>query len=319
MPIATQLREIFNALGDGLFIADANGRYCEVNPAGCEMLGYSEAEFLQLTLPEVVDPSELPRLEQVIAQMADGRLHRSEWLFRRKDGSTFVGELVGGQLPDGHYQSIVRDVTERRALEDHERILRQEAAHRAKNVLSVVQAILHQSHSFDPATYVSKFEERISALAASHDLFIRSAWEAIGLDELVRAQLKPFLAEDAGRLRLSGLPVELAPPAAQAIGMALHELATNAAKYGALADENGRIEVSWQTDESAEQPMFTLIWRELDGPAVPLPGKAGFGSRMIVQMAQRALNGRSHLDFASTGLVWTLTCNRASLTKGSAG
>ncbi len=319
MPIATQLREIFNALGDGLFIADATGRYCEVNPAGCEMLGYSEAEFLQLTLPEVVDPSELPRLEQVIAQMADGQLHRSEWLFRRKDGSTFIGELVGGQLPDGHYQSIVRDVTERRAREDHERILGQEAAHRAKNVLSVVQAILHQSRSFDPATYVPRFEERIASLSASHDLFVRSAWQAIGLDELVRTQLKPFLADEDGRLDLSGPPVDLAPPAAQAIGMALHELATNAAKYGALANAEGRIEIGWQVDDSAPEPMFTLSWRELGGPAVSTPGKAGFGSRMIVQMTQRALNAKSSLTFDSTGLLWTLTCTRASLAKGSAG
>lgn len=130
MPSNIQLREIFEALGDGLFVASPDGRYIDVNPAGCRMMGYVRDEFLALQLPDLITQSELPRLPQAIAEMADSAVHRSEWLFKRKDGSTFTGELVGGRLPDGTFQSIVRDISDRVEREQHERLLKHEAAHR---------------------------------------------------------------------------------------------------------------------------------------------------------------------------------------------
>ncbi|SMD08737.1 PAS domain S-box-containing protein [Novosphingobium sp. B1] len=123
-------------------MANAEGRYININPAPCQMLGYAKDELLGLTLLDVLDPSEAARLDETRREMSDLQIHRSEWLFNRKDGSVFVGELVGGQLPDGNLQSIVRDVSERLEREALERTLRQEAAHRTKNVLAVVQTIL---------------------------------------------------------------------------------------------------------------------------------------------------------------------------------
>lgn len=243
VPTGTQLREIFNALGDGVFIADPEGRYIQVNPAGCAMMGYTSDEILTLTLPDLLDPSEVPRLPETIASFDGGGVRRSEWRFRRKDGSTFIRELVSGRLPDGRFQSIVRDMTERVERERHEQLLKQEAAHCAKNILAVVQALARQTANSSPASFVQSFESRVAGLAASYDLFLRNAWGHISLDELVEAQMAPFPAVTAGRFQSEGPEVHLSPSAAQAIGMALHELATNAIKYGAYANAQGSVSV----------------------------------------------------------------------------
>jgi len=302
-------------LGDGLFVADSHGRYVDVNPAGCRMLGYSREDLLQLSLADVVDPSELQRLADTVAEMADLRLHRSEWLFRRKDGTTFVGELVGGQLPDGTLQSVVRDVTQRLERETVEQTLRREAAHRTKNVLAVVQAILRRMSPADPATLSGRLEARLHALAASNDIFIREGWKEIGLEDLVWAQLSPFAGEANDQIEVGGPAVSVAPPAAQAIGIALHELATNASKYGSLSARGGKVGISWGVAGTGATATFAMEWREREGPLVSPPSRTGFGSDMIVEMTRRALGARSTVSYDPSGLVWTLECPLSALAR----
>lgn len=311
-----QLRDIFEALGDGVFVADAQGRYLEVNPAGCRMLGYTLEEFRTLTLVDVVDPGELARLDAVVAEMADMQIHRSEWLFRRKDGSTFVGELVGGQLPDGRLQSIVRDVTERRAREEFERTLRREAAHRTKNVLAVVQAILKQSQRSRPDDFVGGFEERMRGLALSHDLFVRGEWAQVDLVDLVTAQMQPFGGTAGTQIAIQGPSVSMGPAAAQALGLALHELGTNAVKYGALSVDTGRVDIAWRIEDGAKGPELRMTWREIGGPGVAAPERTGFGSALIGKLTQRSLRGETCMSFAPTGVEWSLTCELAHLVEG---
>lgn len=313
MPVETQLREIFEAFGDGVFIADASGGYLGVNPAGCAMLGYSRDELVRLSLAEVLDPSEWRRLPETIRILATGQLIRSEWLFRRKDGSTFVGELVGGRLPDGRFQSVVRDISERLERERHEQLLIREATHRTKNILSLVQAMARQTASHSPDTFLERFDQRIAALAASHDLFVNSAWGAVGIEDLVRAQLSSFAPRLEDRFRISGPEVQVTPAAAQSIGMALHELGTNAAKYGALSNARGRVSVDWTVDAEADPPRFTLAWREAGGPPVEAPARTGFGARMIAQMTRWALRARTELEFEPSGLWWRMECPLAAV------
>lgn len=312
MPDSTQIRALFDGLGDGIFLADSLGRYVDVNPAGCRMLGYDSDELIGMSVADVVDPSELERLVATMAEMADLSLHRSEWLFRRKDNSTFVGELVGGQRPDGMLQSVVRDVTERLARERMEQILRREAAHRTKNVLAVVKALLRLSNSNDVAEFKHVFGQRIHALAAGHDLFIGSEWSEIDLADLIQSQMKPF-ERGNNRIDLSGPKVMVGPAAAQAIGMSVHELGTNAAKYGSLSVEGGRLEVSWRFVETGTSRQFEMCWQELDGPPVAAPEHRGFGTVTMVRMAEIALQGKVGITFGEQGLRWTLTCPVALL------
>lgn len=311
MPSETQLREIFDALGDGVFVANAQGAYLDVNPAACRMLGYSKDEMLKLSLADLLDASEWRRLPAAIASYGGGSVHRSEWLFRRSDGSKFHGELVGGRLPDGRFQSVVRDISERLEREKHEQLLVREAAHRTKNILALVQALGRQTALSSPETFVEAFGKRIEGLAASHALFITNGWERISLEELVRVQLAPFA--ETTRISVAGPPVSISTGAAQSLGMALHELATNAAKYGALSALEGTVEIEWGIDRPGSS--FKFSWSERGGPAVRAPERRGFGTRMIAQMMERALQGKSTLNFESSGLTWSLVCDLQAIAR----
>lgn len=312
MPSETQLRAIFDSLGDGLFVASPEGRYLEINPAGCSMMGYSLDEFRDLVLSDVLDPSELPRLGPVLEAIAEGRLIRSEWRFRRKDGQTFVGELVGGKLPDGRIQAVVRDMTERIQLATREEVLRHEAGHRTKNILSVVQAVARQTKGESREEFLTIFERRIAALANSHDLVIASSWGPIDLQALIETQLHAFAGRKSDRVTISGPSLKVNAVTAQTLGLALHELATNAAKYGALANADGQISVGWSV--GGEVPRFTLMWRESGGPPVTPPQHRGFGSKLVGEISGRTLGGQSQLDYPAAGLVWTLDCPMAAVT-----
>lgn len=183
-------------------------------------------------------------------------------------------------------------------------LLMREVNHRSKNMLAVVQAIARQMPSHDPKQFVRQFSDRIVGLAASQDLLIESNWQGVRVADLVRSQLALFRELIGTRIEISGPPVRLQPPAAQAIGMALHELATNASKYGALADSNGRVRVSWRMQGSGEEREFVLVWAEQDGPPVTPPERRGFGYTIMVAMVEKSLDAAVTIDYAPSGLVW---------------
>lgn len=185
-------------------------------------------------------------------------------------------------------------------------LLMREVNHRSKNMLAVVQAIARQMPSDDPKLFVRQFSDRIVGLAASQDLLIESNWQGVRVADLVRSQLSLFRELIGTRIDISGPPVRLQPPAAQAIGMALHELATNASKYGALSDENGRLRISWRMQGAGEERAFVLTWAEQDGPPVKPPGRRGFGYTIMVAMVEKSLDAKVTIDYAESGLVWTV-------------
>lgn len=183
-------------------------------------------------------------------------------------------------------------------------LLMREVNHRSKNMLAVVQAIARQMPASDPKQFVRQFSDRIVGLAASQDLLIESNWQGVRVADLVRSQLALFRELIGTRIDISGPPVRLQPPAAQAIGMALHELATNASKYGALADGNGRVSVSWRLAGSGEERQFVLEWVEKDGPPVKPPERRGFGYTIMVAMVEKTLDGKVEMDYAPSGVTW---------------
>jgi two-component sensor histidine kinase len=181
--------------------------------------------------------------------------------------------------------------------------------HRAKNILSVVQAIAHQTEASSFEEFIARFDERIKSLSASHNLLIKSQWRNVPLVELVRAQLAHFGDLLGRRITVRGPDLSITAVAAQAIGMALHELATNAAKYGALSIDRGRVEIVWSLQaDGAGEHRFTMEWSERGGPAVVLPTRHGFGWNVLCQMTKMSLGADVALEYAPTGVVWRLGC-----------
>jgi two-component sensor histidine kinase len=179
-----------------------------------------------------------------------------------------------------------------------------EINHRAKNMLSVVDAIAHQTATRSPEDFVERFSERIEALSANQDLLIRNEWKGVEIEDLVHAQLAHFADLVGSRIAVDGPKLCLNAAAAQAIGLTLHELATNAGKYGALSVHAGRVDVCWGLDGD----VFAMSWTECNGPPVSPPERRGFGSMVIVSMAKQIVDGEVQVDYAPSGLAWRLTC-----------
>jgi PAS domain S-box-containing protein len=212
------------------------------------------------------------------------------------------------------------DITERKQAEENVRLLMREVNHRAKNMLGLVQAVARQTVATNAKEFLQRFEERIAALAKSQDLLVKSEWKGVDLQALARSQLAHLQdAIDDRRIALAGPPVSLTAAAAQTIGMAFHELATNAAKYGALSTSNGLVALSWQiVSEAAGEPRLRLTWVESGGPAVVPPTRRGFGSTITGRMAQMNLGGEATITYPASGLQWHLDCPVSRIVDGAA-
>ncbi len=202
-----------------------------------------------------------------------------------------------------------RDITERKHWEEHTQLLMREITHRSKNLLAVIQAMARQSKvgSKTVADFEARFSGRLQALAASHDLLVQRDWHGVSIAELVKSQLGHYLDEHASQIEIEGKKMIVTPEAAQNIGLAVHELSTNAAKYGALSVPQGEVTVRWTcTDSETEDTRFHMVWAERDGPAVAPPAHKGFGQVVLEQLAARALQGEAALQFKPEGVCWTL-------------
>lgn len=198
------------------------------------------------------------------------------------------------------------DITEQKRTEERIRLLMYEVNHRAKNLLAVVQAVARQTaKSGDPLTFIDRLSDRIAGLAASQDLLVLKEWKGIEIADLVRAQLSGFSDQMGTRILVEGPDIQLLPAAAQAIGMAIHELATNASKYGSLSNLTGTVKLTWDLP-SVNKNLFSMTWVEQGGPVVIPPTIHGFGQKVIVQMVQSSLNAKAEVHYLSSGLVWTL-------------
>jgi two-component sensor histidine kinase len=198
------------------------------------------------------------------------------------------------------------DITERKQSEEQKKLLMAEVNHRSKNLLAVVQSIVNQSARVaDPTMFAHNLADRLQGISASQDLLIKSDWRGIEIPELVHAQLHQFKDLIGARIVVEGMAARLTAAAAQAVGMALHELATNAAKYGSLSTNEGRVRIRWDISKRRE-PLFTMQWTEECGPAVSAPTRRGFGSLVMGPIVESALRGKVEIDFLESGLTWKL-------------
>jgi two-component sensor histidine kinase len=167
----------------------------------------------------------------------------------------------------------------------------------------------HQTRAGLGQQFVSEFEERIQGLGASYDLLANNKWQNVLLAELVRAQLAHFGNLTGGRIAVRGPDFWITSAAAQTIGMALHELATNAGKYGALSTDAGRVDIAWRLERTDDDGYrFTMEWSESGGPAVVTPTRHGFGWTVLCQMTKMSIGADVTLEFAPAGVVWRLAC-----------
>jgi two-component sensor histidine kinase len=195
------------------------------------------------------------------------------------------------------------DVTDMLEKEEQIRVLLMEVNHRSKNLLAVVQALARRSGSND-VEFLRRFESRLASLSANQDLLVKRGWSTILMDELAQAQLAILGRESQAQINVKGESVPLSPRSAEIIGMALHELATNALKYGALSVPGGRVELGWQIKDQ----YFCVDWIEQGGPVVAEPERHGFGTTLIRHIPARSLEAEVTLDYARTGLRWHIRC-----------
>src|SRR5215210_4794389 len=195
------------------------------------------------------------------------------------------------------------DITERKEGEAHLRLLMRELTHRSKNLLAVIQAMARQTarHSGTIEGFLEQFSARLQALATSHDLLVQESWYGASLLELVRTQLGHYLDRNGSQISLAGPSVLLKPEAAQSLGLALHELATNAAKYGALSAPGGSVQIVWRRLLEPEEGI-EIDWTETGGPSVKEPERRGFGSLVIERNLSRSLDAEVHLTFRPEGV-----------------
>jgi two-component sensor histidine kinase len=205
------------------------------------------------------------------------------------------------------------DLIERSLAEQHTRVLLKEVSHRAKNILAVIQGIVRQTaERRDPRNFARDLSERIAGLARSHELLVAGDWRGVELSEVVKSQMVHLRDLGDSRITFEGPSLRISPHAAQVVGIAMHELATNALKFGSLSNKNGLVVVRWEISEHSE-PHFIMTWREHGGASVSPPEWKGFGHTAMVRMIEHALDADVALDYDPDGVVWRMDAPLAAV------
>lgn len=262
------------------------------------------------TLVELVLPDDRGHTGAMRTSDLTSALAYSEYRIRRADTGEIrwlarEGKLVEGEGGAPRLIGVAYDVTERCEAERHRELLIHELNHRVKNTLAVVQATAHQTlrRQDVPAEVRETFAGRLAALSGAHDILTRRSWETAYLDELLETALAPFVQQVGERIALSGPRVRLPAKTAVSFALAIHELATNAVKYGALSNDTGQVTVTWWLSAPDDHGRLNLRWEEAGGPPVDSPQRRGFGSRMIETALAAELGAPAVLQFAETGVV----------------
>lgn len=294
----------FAAIGE----VDRTGHFIRVNEQFCALTGYSRNELLALTLFDITHPEDRERDLKLLDQHMNAKLdaYRLEKRYIHKNGDVIWIKLSASAVRDAsgavlYGIRVVDDITEQKDAERHQALLVNELNHRVKNTLAVVQSIASQTlrGAGVPRSVMESLEGRLSALARAHDILTAGSWDAAELGSLVRAALRAH-DRDPSPFRLTGPSLRLGPKTGLAVSMMLHELATNAAKYGALSTSSGTVSVSWERQGTAQSPRLSIVWREANGPSVVAPSRKGFGSRLI-QSLSAELGADIDLSYDSNG------------------
>jgi PAS domain S-box-containing protein len=308
-----RLRATYEHALVGIAESDAEGRFLGVNPAVIDITGYGRDQlakmtFLDLTMPEDRDADAAAYARQVAGELDT---YTMEKRYRRPDGEMIWVSITASAVRDreGRFLygiRVIQDVTERKFAQERQRTLLEELNHRVKNTLATVQSLAHQTarHSDDMSSFNTAFQSRLQAMSKTHELLTREHWTGAPLRELLENELRPYTYAEPDRATLSGPPVRLNASATVSLALVVHELATNAAKYGALSG-TGVVEVTWREEDDGR---VVLDWTERGGPKVTgAPGRRGFGSKLIERVVAGDLGGAAAFDYRPEGLSARLT------------
>jgi PAS domain S-box-containing protein len=294
-----------------------DGRFLRVNEAICAITGFSREHLLSNTLFTHTHPDDAEPDRQAFRKQVAGELnfYSVEKRFIRRDGRVIWISVRSSPVRDAddrllYVVRVVQDITERKAAEQRQRLLMDELNHRVKNTLATVQSLATQTArgATTPAAFRERFEGRLIALSKAHDQLTMHHWESADLRELLSGSLAPHSGTTPDRVVLRGEDVLLRPRAVLTLAMAVHELTTNAAKYGALSVPGGRVEVQWRPVRSENgQSCLQIEWIEQGGPNVVEPEQHGFGTKLIEGSIAAELAGKTRLTFQPQGLRCEIT------------
>lgn len=298
-----------------VFVQDAELRYVWANTADTPygpLVGRSDDELLQ-------EPERATLLAYKRRALASGEPQYCEaevglqdnrrwWDLHIEPTFTEAGEVAG-------ITCAAVDITERKHNERQMRLVMRELTHRSKNLLAVVQAIARQTaqQAGTVQDFVTGFGQRLRSLAGAQDLLVAEDWGGVQLSDLIRNQVGHYMPEDEARVVIHGPPLRLPPEATQTIGLAMHELATNAAKYGALSCDGGKVEVTWRLEGRGSEEAVVLDWKEIGGPPVQQPTRRGFGRIVVERNVAVSLEAEVGLDFAPEGVTARFRIPRRNL------
>ncbi len=311
-------RAVFDQAAMGVARLTPTGEILEANDSFCALLHRDRDTLLGVSLPSLVHPDFLDRTllsnEALLAGEIETCAAERRFLVPRSDGTTgdvwihLTASMVRVDDAPAYILAIISDVSDRKHAENAQqtyqgqlRLLINELNHRVKNTLATVQSMAAQTlrNEPDPAVAFEKFEARLMGLSGVHDILTRESWYGAELHEVVARALRPF--DEAGaRFAIDGPPVRLQPGGALTMALVLHELATNALKYGALSNADGRVSLAWTYDPATR--LLEGSWTETGGPPVAEPTRKGFGSRLIERSLRGELKGEAVMDFRSEGL-----------------
>ncbi len=310
---AQRLAAIVESSDDAIISKDLNGIVASWNNGAERLFGYVAQEAIGKPIVFLIPLDRQHEETEILERIRRGeRIKHYETVRRRKDGSLVelsltispvrdhTGNLIGAS-------KIARDISERKRADERLTLLAREVDHRAKNVLALAQATVHLTQAETPEALKNAIGGRLQAIANAHALFAQSRWSGADLRTLVAEELDPYRQEGKLLADIRGASLTLEPDTAQSMAVAVHELTTNAVKYGALSSSTGRVQVEWTL---AADGQFTFRWSETGGPPVEAPTRRGFGRRVIEQMVGGQMKGEVRFDWRTAGLVCEIVVQR---------
>ncbi len=308
--VGQQFASIVETSDDAIASKDLNGLIATWNPGAERLFGYTAEEIIGKSVTILIPPDRQDEETEIMARIWRGdRVDHYETVRRRKDGSMVEISLTVSPIKNAAGRvigasKIARDITEHKRAEEHITLLAREVDHRSKNLLALVQATVHLAQADTPQALKAAIEGRIQALANAHTLLSQSRWAGADLYSLVAEELAPYCKDGEERIRINGPTLMLEPDTAQSMAVAVHELTTNAVKYGALSMAAGHIQIEWS---SAADGRFAFRWTETGGPPVKPPARRGFGTGVVERLIRGQLKGNVRFDWRGEGLVCEIT------------
>jgi two-component system, chemotaxis family, CheB/CheR fusion protein len=310
---ASWLAAIVESSDDAIVSKTLDGTITSWNPAAERLFGYTAEEVIGHPISILAPPDRENEMPANLERIRRGeKVERYDTVRRRKDGSLVDISLTVSPIRDQTGRivgasKIARDITARKQAEERQRLLTAELSHRVKNLFAVVQVLAERSaaKATSAAECIEAFRGRLQALNLAHNALIAENWNWASLAPLVQTALEPYLGE-GDRIRLDVQDLRLNPEFALTLALGLNELATNAAKYGALASPTGRITLTARVEAGESGDEFRLLWQEEGGPSVDAPAVAGFGTTMLSQAVEYQHEGKVELDWRQEGLICRL-------------